>query len=129
VATAADPADRTVTRGPLGLWLALLAGPTAGAVQLSVNYALVKWACAAHQGWVLAAVAALLLVVTLAGALAGVVLGAAHLVGIRAGDPVADLWSVDSRRLLAVVAIGLDVLFAVFVLNALIAIAVLSPCE
>ena len=118
--TTADPVDRAVPRGPAGLWLALLAGPTAGAMQLSVNYALVKWACAAHQMWVLAALAVLLLLIAL---------GAIQLVSVRQGDRVAALWSADSRRLLAAIAIGLDVFVAVFIVNALIAIAVLSPCE
>ena len=48
---------------------------------------------------------------------------------IRGDDGVARLWSADSRRLLAVIAVGLDAVFAVVLLNALIAIAVLSPCE
>ena len=125
MATTADAVDRPATRGPLGLWLALLAGPAAGALQLSVNYALVKWACAAHQAWVLGALAGLLLLVTLSG----LALGVGHLVSTRADDRVALLWSADSRRLLAAIAVGLDAFFAIFVLNALIAIAVLSPCE
>ena len=120
----ADPTARTV-RGPLGLWLGLLAGPTAGALQLSVNYALVKWACAAHQEWALAALAVLLLLIALAGA----GLGAVHLVSVGPEQRVAEVWSADSRRLLALIAVGLDVLFAIFVVNSLIAIAVLSPCE
>jgi hypothetical protein len=125
VETTAEPVARPATRGPASLWLALVAGPAAGALQLSVNYALVKWACATRQTWVLAALAVSLLVISLAG----VALAAVHLVSVRPGDRVAELWSADSRRLLAAIAIGLDACFAIVVLNTLIAIAVLSPCE
>ena len=39
-------AERSTARSAAGLWLALLAGPLAASLQLSLNYALVKWACA-----------------------------------------------------------------------------------
>ncbi len=121
----ASVASRVGPRSPLGLWLALLAGPTAGSLQLSVNYALVKWACASGGEWVLTAIAAVLLVLSLGGA----GLGALHLVGVGEQHAVARTWSAESRRLLAATAIGLDALIAVFLVNTLIAFAALTPCE
>jgi hypothetical protein len=108
-----------------GLWLALLAGPGAASLQLSVNYALVKWACANGGEWVLTAIAVTLLAVALGGA----ALGLLHFVSVHQGPPVAEAWSADSRRLLAATAIGLDALVATFLINVLIALAALTPCE
>ena len=117
--------DRVAPRGPLSLWLALLAGPTAASLQLSVSYALVKWACAAGGAWLLATLAGVFLAVTIAG----VGLGLVHLVSVGGEHEVARTWSAESRRLLAATAVGLDALIAVFFVNTLIAIAALSPCE
>ncbi len=122
---APDTATRAALRGPVALWVALLAGPVAASLQLSVNYALVKWACAHGGEWVLTVIAAALLIVALGGA----ALGYLHLARVDGSHPVAQTWSADSRRVLAVTAIGLDVLIAVFVVNTLIAIAALTPCE
>ena len=123
--SAASAADRVGPRSPLGLWLALLFGPAAGSVQLSVNYALVKWACANGGEWVLTGITVALLAVALAGA----ALGFLHMAAVREGDRVAQTWSAGSRELLAAAAIGLDVLIAVFLINSLIAHAALTPCE
>ncbi len=121
----ATVADRLGPRSPLGLWLALLLGPVAASLQLSVNYALVKWACAHGGEWVLATITAALLAVALGGA----ALGYLHRTGVREPDRVAQTWSPGSRGLLAATAIGLDVLIAVFLINSLIAFAALTPCE
>jgi hypothetical protein len=118
-------ADRLALRGPVALWLALLAGPVAASVQLSVNYALVKWACANGGEWVLTTVTAALLALAIGGA----VLGGVHLAGVREEHGVARVWSAGSRHLLAATAIGLDLLIAVFLVNTWIAIAALTPCE
>jgi hypothetical protein len=117
--------DRTIVRGPLGLWLALLAGPLAGSVQLSINYALVKWACANGGEWAIIVIAVVLMAIALGGA----ALGAVHLFGVRGAHPVAQTWSAESRHLLAAIAIGLNVLIAIFFVNTLIAYAALTPCE
>jgi hypothetical protein len=107
------------------LWLALLAGPVAASVQLSISYALVKWACANGGEWVLTAITAALLALTLGGA----ALGGVALTAARRTDAGAHTWSAASRRLLAITAIGLDLLIAIFLVNTLIAIAALTPCE
>jgi hypothetical protein len=69
--------------------------------------------------------AAAMLLVSLGGA----ALGYLHLAGVDESHPVAQTWSADSRRLLAATAIGLDVLIAIVLVNTLIAIAALTPCE
>jgi hypothetical protein len=118
-------ADRPAVRGALGLWLALLAGPFAATLQLSLNYALVKWACANGGEWVLTAITLALFALAIGGAAVGVV----YLVAVgdeRRGVP---MWSADSRRVLAITAVGLDLLIAIFLVNTLIAIAALTPCE
>ena len=117
--------EREVVRGPFGLWLALLAGPAGASLQLSVNYALVKWACAAGASWVLAGLA----LVFLAMAGAGLALGATHLVSVGGDHPAGQTWSAQSRHLLAAVAVGMNSLVAIFLINTLIGIAALSPCE
>ena len=48
---------------------------------------------------------------------------------VRGEDRVARTWSADSRRLLAVIAIALNGFMALFLINVLIAMASLSPCE
>ena len=117
--------EREVVRGPFGLWLALLAGPAGASLQLSVNYALVKWACAAGASWVLAGLA----LVFLAMAGVGLALGATHLSSVGGDDPAGRTFSAQSRHLLAAVAVGMNSLVAIFLINTLIGIATLSPCE
>ena len=65
----------------------------------------------------------------LAIAMAGVALGAVHLLGVGDEHPAGRTWSAQSRHLLAAIAIGVDALIAIFLINSLIAIATLSPCE
>ena len=122
---ASDPIGKTAPQWAADLWLALLAGPAAASLQLSVNYALVKWACRQGGAWVLWALTAAFMVVSVIG----VALALVHLV--RAGDrhPATQIWSTESRRLLAMTAVGLDALVVVFLLNSMIALQVLSPCE
>ena len=118
-------AERSTARSAAGLWLALLAGPLAASLQLSLNYALVKWACANGGEWVLTAIT----VAVFALAIGGAALGVVHLVAVRDDRGAAPIWSADSRRVLAITAVGLDLLIAIFLVNTLIAIAALTPCE
>ena len=123
-------AERTVParlslRGPAALWVALLAGPAAAGLQLSVSYALVKWACASGGEWLLVGLAVAFLLVA-AGSAA---LGFVHLVSVGDEHGAARTWSADSRRVLAVTAIGLNALIVLFFVNTLIAHLGLTPCE
>jgi len=123
--TVTDAAGSAPTRGPIDLWMALLAGPVAGALQLSVGYALVKWACAAGGEWLLGVLAG----VFLATALGGAAWAATHLRTTGEPDRSRQEWSAGSRQLVAMMAIGVNLLTAIFMANAIIAIAALSPCE
>ena len=122
--TAADTAERMARRGAASLWLALATGPIASGLHLGVGYALVKWSCASRATWALALIAALSFVIAAGGAALALV----HVADDRA-SLAGGAWSLDSRRLLALVALGLNVLLAVFIVNTCIAIATLSPCE
>lgn len=123
--TTTDTAGATTDRSPLGLWLALLSGPLAASIQLSVGYALVKWACANGGTWALGVLAGVLL----AAVLGGGALAAVHLADTGPEDAVARTWSPSSRGLLAVVALALNVFTAIFLTNVIIALSALSPCE
>jgi hypothetical protein len=113
-------------RRPVGLVVALISAPAAVTLQLSISYALVKWACATDRAWVLGLLAGIAFACTLAG----VALGAWNLETATRWDAGGDwYWSGRSRRLLACVAIGLGLFSAIFVVNSAIAIAHLSPCE
>jgi hypothetical protein len=116
---------RVAPRGPASLWVALLSGPAVAGLQLSVNYALVKWACVAGGEWVLAVLVAVFLAVTLVGG----ALALMHLVDVGEEHAAAQTWSASSRHLLAIVALSLNGFVAIFLVNSAIGIAALSPCE
>jgi hypothetical protein len=123
--TATGTVGAGTVRNPITLWVALLVGPTVSALQLTVGYALVKWACAAGGEWVLALLAG----VFLALALAGAALAVGHLQTSGERPPGGPPWSTESRQLLATVALAVNLFTVVFIGNALIGIAALSPCE
>jgi hypothetical protein len=51
------------------LWTAILAGPFAYGVTHELRYALVQWACMNHASWVLLAIAGVLLIIPIVGAI------------------------------------------------------------
>ena len=107
------------------LWFALGAGPAAASLNLGLGYALVKWTCRGGSAWPLAAVAGVSAAIALSGAWMGLVRFLDIGTSREAGQP----WTRDSRRLLAIVAIWLDLLVTLFVVATALAMAVLSPCE
>ena len=111
-------------RGLVQLMAALFAGPVAAALHLQVSYALVKWTCATGGTGLLIAVAAVACIVSLAGAWLGW-----SLMGRMPQVSEAGACRVDRSFFIAVVAIGLDVLLALFVIVSAFAVFVLSPCE
>ena len=61
-------ADDVRWLSPLPLWIGILAGPVAFAVDLTASYALVQWVCASRQFSLLHLITLLAIVMTLGGA-------------------------------------------------------------
>ena len=112
-------------RGLVLLWASMLAGPVAFAINLQVGYALVKWACSREQTFLLPLVALLALALTAWGAW----LGWSCLVKVRDTANEQGGRIVDRSYFMAVVAIGLNALLALWILTTMFPQAVLSPCE
>lgn len=120
-----DRTDYWEQRGLVLLWVSMLAGPVAAAVNLQLGYALVKWACAARRTDVL--------IVMTIGALATAVVGAAlgwwclEKIGAEAKEQGER--TIDRSVFLAVVAIGFNLLLVLLNLIWAVPAFVLSPCE
>ena len=112
-------------RGLVLLWASMLSGPVAFALNLQIGYALVKWACSREQEFLLPLVAVLALALTGWGAW----LGWQCLVKVRESANEEGGRVVDRSYFMAVVAIGLNILLALWVLTTMIPPVVLSPCE
>jgi hypothetical protein len=112
-------------RGLVLLWLSILAGPVAAAVNLQLGYALVKWACSTRH-------VETLIIMTI-GALATAVVGAA--IGWWCLEKIgAHALSEGGRRIdrgyfLAGVSIGFNLLLILLNLMWTVPTFVLSPCE
>jgi hypothetical protein len=111
--------------GLLLLWTSMLAGPLAFAINLQIGYALVKWACSREQTFLLPLVSVLALALTAWGAW----LGWTCLVKVRAAANEEGGRLIDRSYFMAVVAIGLNALLALWILTTMFPQAVLSPCE
>jgi hypothetical protein len=107
------------------LWTSMLSGPVAFAINLQVGYALVKWACSREQEFLLPLVAILALALTVWGAW----LGWTCLVKVRDAANEQGGHIIDRSYFMAIVAIGLNALLALWVLTTMFPQAVLSPCE
>ena len=112
-------------RGLVLLWLAMLAGPSATALNLQLGYALVKWACATGHVDVLIIITTGALLTTIVGA----ALGWWCLEKIGAAAEEQGGRTVDRSYFLAWVAIGFNLLLALLILLWAIPAFVLSPCE
>jgi hypothetical protein len=111
--------------GLLLLWTAMLAGPIAGALNLQLGYALVKWACATGRTSVLI----VMTFGTLAIAIVGAALGWWSLEKIGAAANEQGGRTTDRSYFLAMVAIGFNLLLALLTLFWAVPPFVLSPCE
>jgi hypothetical protein len=111
-------------RGATLLWLAVLSGPAAWALNQLIAYSLVKPACTASSGPALTLIHA--------GALVIVGLGAwtawSSLARLRGTDEEAALPEARSY-FMAVIALALNLLIATLILTAAVAPVILSPCE
>jgi hypothetical protein len=107
------------------LWIGILTGPTAWAVDLVLRYALVHWSCAARQTGVLKLISiATLLVVVAAGVIAG---QAFRNTPSRA--PTDGGRSIDRGRFMAMLGILTSLLFALVVVAGAVPQWVLDACD
>jgi hypothetical protein len=111
-------------RGAMLLWLSVLSGPAAWALNQLIAYSLVKPACTASSGPALTLIHA--------GALLVVSLGAwtawSSLKRLRGTDEEAALPEARSY-FMAAIALALNLLIAILILTAAAAPLLLSPCE
>jgi hypothetical protein len=122
--SAHEARDYWEDRGLVLLWTAMLAGPTAFALNHQIGYALVKWACDREQTFLLTLVAA----ATFGLAMWGAYLGWSCLQQLRGGDDRGGT-IVDRSYFMAVIAIGLDLLVALLIVLTAFPQFILSPCE
>jgi hypothetical protein len=110
--------------GLLLLWLSVLSGPLAWALNQLIGYALVKPACAADARFILVLVAAGTFAVTVAGGWTAWALlrklPDANPKGARAED---------RSHLLAVAGVTLNALLGLLILTSAASLFLLSPCE
>jgi hypothetical protein len=106
------------------LWTSFLAAPFAWIVDQGLSYPLVKWACATGNTYVLTAIGAVALGITVWGGW----LGWSSFVRLRGASDDGGTQE-DRSYFLALLAIGFNALIAVLVLTAGIPPFVLSPCE
>ena len=99
------------------LWISIMAGPVAWAIDLESRFALVQWACVNHRGWVLHAITVTAFVAAAAGALLG------WLAFVRL-DPAR-----HRARFMAISGFILGAIFALSILAAAIPHIYLSPCD
>jgi hypothetical protein len=120
-----DRRDYWEHRGLVLLWVSMLAGPIAAAINLQLGYALVKWACAAHRTDVLS----VMTIGALATAIVGAALGWWCLQKIGAAAKEQGGRTIDRSYFLAVVATGFNLLLVLLNLIWVVPTFVLSPCE
>jgi hypothetical protein len=112
-------------RGLVRLSTAMFAGPLAWWLSLQIGYALVKWTCSRSQPFVLVLVS----LAGLGGALAGAWIGWSCLRQLRADADERGGRLIDSNYLVAVVAIGLNLMLALLIALWAVNPLMVSPCE
>jgi hypothetical protein len=112
-------------RGLVLLWVSMLAGPIAAALNLQLGYALVKWACATRHTDVLIIITA----GALATAAAGAALGWWCLEKIGAAANEQGGRTIDRSYFVAVMAIGFNLLLILLMVIWTVPAFILSPCE
>ncbi|HUQ80534.1 MAG TPA: hypothetical protein VM076_05345 [Gemmatimonadaceae bacterium] len=108
----------------LALWTSVLSGPLVFLLNLEVAYIMVDWACNTGHDWAVHVVH----LVSLALAVAGVLLGIALWRRVGGGWPDTAGGSTSRARLLAVVGTLGSLLFAVSILAQWIPVMVLGTC-
>jgi hypothetical protein len=111
-------------RGLVLLWLSVLSGPAAWALNQLIGYALVKPVCAADAKLTLTAVSAGALIVVAAGAW----VAWSCLASLRGADERGGRRE-DRSYFMAVAGISLNALIGLLIVTAAVAPFLLSPCE
>jgi predicted membrane protein len=99
------------------LWISIMAGPIAWAIDLESRFALVQWACFNHRAWVLDVIST----TSFVGAVAGALLG---WLAFRRLDP-----AFHRARFMAICGFVLGCAFALSILASAIPHLYLSPCD
>jgi hypothetical protein len=119
-----DVRDYWDGRGLVLLWLSVISGPAAWALNQLIGYALVKPSCAAGTPVALLGVSAVTLGVTLGGAW----VAWWCFLRLRDADIAGDRRE-DRSKFVAVSGVGLNLLLALLIVTAASAQFLLSPCE
>jgi cytochrome bd-type quinol oxidase subunit 2 len=117
-------ADTEADRALIGSCTALALGMLAAGVHLPVSYALVKWSCAAHQRTVLVTLAVMAFLVTLG---ATWLAWSAH-ASLKARADAQGAGPADRSLFVAQMAVGIDVMLALFIAASTIGPLAISPC-
>jgi hypothetical protein len=117
-------ADYWEERGLTLLWFSVLAGPAALFANQFAGYALVKWACATGNTFVLTAIDVAMLAVALAGAWVGWRCRARLREATEYGGSI-----IDRSYFLAIVGMGLALVTALLIVMQAYPHFILSPCE
>lgn len=111
-------------RGLALLWFAVLAGPAALFTNQFAGYALVKWACASSQTFVLTAIDIAMLGLSLAGAWVGWMCRERLRGATEFGGRI-----IDRSYFLAIIGTGLALISALLIVMQAYPHFLLSPCE
>jgi hypothetical protein len=111
--------------GLVKLLAGVFSGPAAWALNLDINYSLVKWACASGRAGILPLVSVLALVLV-AG---GFALAWRGWSGLHREADLRGARLVDRSYFLAVAGLGLNPIFALLIITGLFLHGIVSPCQ
>lgn len=112
--------------GVLELWAGVLVGPTAVLIQLSINYALVMWACGTGNTWVLHLVSLLALLLTAA---TGIVAAVNWYRLATSAEPEDSAGPIPRSRFMAVLGTLLSVLMSLVIIAQWVPVFLYNPCQ
>jgi hypothetical protein len=116
--------EKGVNRAMNRSWTALAMGMLASGLHLPVSYALVKWSCAADQRTALVLIAVVAFLITAAGAW----IAWSCQAQLRSENDANGDAAADRSLFVAQMAMGIDVILALFIAASTVGPLVLSPC-
>ena len=111
--------------GVIGLWAGVLVGPSVVLVQLTVNYALVLWACGTGHTWVLHFVSLLALLLTAATGF----VAAANWYLLAASAREDGGGTIPRSRFMAILGTLLSLLMSLVIIAMWVPVFLYGPCE